>query len=106
MREREYSICQAEVPANASRAAAHPAHELIPVNLVACLLAGGVPAQDAAWTSDAAFLHITAYCLEASVAEQQGEDVRGEVVDRAEIEERLKMLPVEQFPAGSRPRGS
>ena len=67
--------------------------------LVACLLAGGVPAQDAAWTSDAAFLYITAYCLEASVAEQQGEDVRGEVVDRAEIEERLKMLPVEQFPS-------
>ena len=33
------------------------------------------------------------------MAEQQGEDVRGEVVDRAEIEERLKMLPVEQFPS-------
>jgi AcrR family transcriptional regulator len=66
--------------------------------LLAFLLAGGVPAQDAAWTCDAAFLYITAYCLEASVAGRQGEDVHGEVVDRAEIEERLKMLPVEQFP--------
>ena len=66
--------------------------------LFAFLLAGGVSAQDAAWTSDAAFLYITAYCLEASVAERQGEDVHGEVVDRAEIAERLKMLPVEQFP--------
>jgi hypothetical protein len=66
--------------------------------LFAFLLAGGVSAQDAAWTSDAAFLYITAYCLEASVAERQGEDVHGEVVDRAEIAARLKMLPVEQFP--------
>jgi AcrR family transcriptional regulator len=66
--------------------------------LFALLLAGGASAQDAAWTSDAAFLYVTAYCLEASVAEQQGEDVHGEVIDRAEIAERLKMLPVEQFP--------
>jgi AcrR family transcriptional regulator len=66
--------------------------------LFALLLAGGVSAQDAAWTSDAAFLYVTAYCLEASVAERQAEDVEGEVIDRAEIVERLKMLPVEQFP--------
>jgi AcrR family transcriptional regulator len=66
--------------------------------LFALLVAGGASAQEAAWTSDAAFLYVTAYCLEASVAGRQGEDVHGEVVDRAEIAERLKMLPVEQFP--------
>jgi hypothetical protein len=40
------------------------------------------------------------------VAERQGEDVHGEVVDRAEIEERLKMLPVEHCDqANDRTRG-
>src|ERR1700734_2281475 len=34
---------------------------------------------------------------EPDPARGQGEDVHGEVVDRAEIAERLKMLPVEQF---------
>jgi AcrR family transcriptional regulator len=66
--------------------------------MLAILLAGGASAQQAAWTSDAAFLYITGYCLEASAARRQSEDADGRVIDRAEIEERLRMLPPDLFP--------
>ncbi|MFD7336963.1 TetR/AcrR family transcriptional regulator [Streptomyces violascens] len=66
--------------------------------MLAILLASGAPARLAAWTSDAAFLYITGYCLEASAARRQSEDVDGRAIDPAEIEERLRMLPPEQFP--------
>ena len=66
--------------------------------MLAILLAGGAPAQQAAWTSDAAFLYLAGYCLEASTARQQSEDLDGRAIDRAEIEQRLRMLPPDQFP--------
>lgn len=66
--------------------------------MLAILLASGAPAQQAAWTSDAAFLYIAGYCLEASAARQQSEAVDGSVIDRAEIEQRLRMLPPDVFP--------
>ncbi|MBU3864208.1 TetR/AcrR family transcriptional regulator [Streptomyces sp. 4503] len=66
--------------------------------MLAILLASGAPAQQAAWAGDAAFLYITGYCLEAAAARRQGEDVDGRVIDRAEIEERLRMLPPDLFP--------
>jgi AcrR family transcriptional regulator len=66
--------------------------------MLAILLASGAPARQAAWTSDAAFLYITGYCLEASTARRQSEDADGRAIDPAEIEERLRMLPPEQFP--------
>jgi AcrR family transcriptional regulator len=66
--------------------------------MLGILLAGGVPAQAAAWAADAAFLYVTAYCLEAATAQHQSEDVDGRIVDRGEIVERLRMLPAETFP--------
>ncbi len=67
-------------------------------NLLAILLAGGASARAAAWASDGAFLYVTAYCLEAATARRQRADVDGRVLDRAEITERLQMLPAQQFP--------
>ncbi|MEU6466092.1 TetR/AcrR family transcriptional regulator [Streptomyces sp. NPDC046976] len=66
--------------------------------MLAILLASGAPAQQAAWASDAAFLYITGYCLEASAARRQREDADGRAIDRGEIEERLRMLPPDVFP--------
>ncbi|HTJ68322.1 MAG TPA: TetR/AcrR family transcriptional regulator [Actinospica sp.] len=66
--------------------------------MLALLLASGAPAQQAAWTSDAAFLYIAGYCLEASAARRQSEDTDGQAIDREEIRERLRMLPPDQFP--------
>lgn len=66
--------------------------------MLAILLAGGAAAQQAAWTSDAAFLYIAGYCLEASAARRQREDLDGRAIDRAEIEQRLRMLPPDLFP--------
>ncbi|MEU8587434.1 TetR/AcrR family transcriptional regulator [Streptomyces sp. NPDC048664] len=66
--------------------------------MLAILLAGGAPARQAAWTSDAAYLYIAGYCLEASAARRQSEDADGRVIDPAEIEERLRMLPADRFP--------
>lgn len=66
--------------------------------MLTILLAGGAAAQAAAWASDAAFLYVTAYCLEDSVAQRQSTDLKGSSIDRAEIAERLRMLPEEQFP--------
>ncbi|MGI3781033.1 MAG: TetR/AcrR family transcriptional regulator [Janthinobacterium lividum] len=66
--------------------------------MLAVLRAGGVPAQTAAWAADTAFLYVTAYCLEAADAQRQHADVDGDVIDAAEIAERLRMLPPDQFP--------
>ena len=66
--------------------------------MLAILLASGAPAQQAAWTSDAAFLYVAGYCLEASTVRRQREDTDGRVIDRAEIEQRLRMLPPDRFP--------
>ena len=66
--------------------------------MLAILLTSGAPAQQAAWTSDAAFLYLAGYCLEASAARRQSKDNDGRAIDRAEIEQRLRMLPPDQFP--------
>ena len=66
--------------------------------MLAILLAGGTPARQAAWAADAAFLYITGYCLEASAARRQSTDADGRAIDRAEIAERLRMLPPDLFP--------
>lgn len=67
--------------------------------MLTILLAGGIPAQSAAWASDAAFLYVTAYCLEAGIAQRQSEDTDGRIIDRAEIVNRLQMLPPKLFPS-------
>ncbi|MGW2818721.1 TetR/AcrR family transcriptional regulator [Streptomyces sp. NPDC001415] len=66
--------------------------------MLTLLLLGGASARDAAWTSDAAFLYVTAYCLEAAIVQRQSQDLEGASIDRAEIVERLRMLPAQQFP--------
>lgn len=64
----------------------------------AILLAGGVPAQPAAWAIDAAYLYVSAYSLEVSLRQKPGEDVDGRTLDRDEAIERLQMLPARRFP--------
>ncbi len=66
--------------------------------MLGILLSAGVPPQHAAWASDAAFLYVSAYCLEAGIARRQREDVDGQVIDRAEVMHRLQMLPPSLFP--------
>ncbi len=65
--------------------------------LLAILLAGGVPLQSAAWAIDAAFLYVGAYSV-MSLRRHTDMDTDGRVVDRAEIIERLGMLPADRFP--------
>jgi AcrR family transcriptional regulator len=66
--------------------------------MLAILLAGGVPAQSAAWAIDAAYLYVAAYSLEASLRQASigGPDERS--LNKAEIVERLRMLPADRFP--------
>jgi AcrR family transcriptional regulator len=66
--------------------------------LLSILLAGGVPAKSAAWASDAAYLYVVGYCLEAGIARVQNDHVDYRTLDRTEIRERLRMLPAEAFP--------
>ena len=65
--------------------------------LLAILLAGGVPFRSAAWTIDAAFLYVGAYSVMA-LRRLTDMDTDGQVVDRAELIERLTMLPADRFP--------
>jgi AcrR family transcriptional regulator len=65
--------------------------------LLAILLAGGVPLRSAAWAADAAFLYVGAYSV-MSLRRRTGKDTDGRVVDRAELIERLRMLPADRFP--------
>lgn len=66
--------------------------------LLTILLTRGIPPQPAAWASDAAFLYITGYCLEAGIAHTQDSDTDGRAIDRNEVRERLRMLPSHSFP--------
>lgn len=65
--------------------------------LLSILLAGGVAARKAAWAIDAALLYVGAYTLEASLRRSEP-DASGPSVDRAEIVERLRQLPLSHFP--------
>jgi AcrR family transcriptional regulator len=82
---------------------------LVPTNLktlrinegmLAILLAGGIAPQTAAWTIDALFLYISAYCLERSLMHQQSGNAAsdGRVLTRTELAERFERLPVDSFP--------
>lgn len=67
--------------------------------LLAILLSGGVVAQTAAWTVDALLLYVAAYCLELSSARRRAADEDAAwVLDRAELQRRLRALPAERFP--------
>lgn len=66
--------------------------------MLGILLAGGVPGKSAAWTSDAAYLYVAGYCLEAGIARGQKDRVDYQTVDRTEIKARLRMLPAGTFP--------
>ena len=65
--------------------------------LLAILLGGGVSPQPAAWAIDAAFLYVGAYSV-MSPRRNIDQDTDGRVVDRAELIERLRMLPPDRFP--------
>jgi AcrR family transcriptional regulator len=66
--------------------------------LLGILLAGGASPRAAAWASDAAFLYVAAYCLEAGIVDRAaGERAQG-ALDREEAFERLRMLPPALFP--------
>jgi hypothetical protein len=56
-----------------------------------------VPPQPAAWAIDAAFQYVGAYSI-MSLRRNPQEDTEGRVVDRAELIERLRMLPPDRFP--------
>jgi AcrR family transcriptional regulator len=83
----------------ATLAAAPHSLETLRINegLLAILLAGEVPLQTAAWAIDAAFLYIGAYSV-MSLRRHNDKDTDGRVVDRAELIERLRMLPPDRFP--------
>lgn len=66
--------------------------------MLAILLAAGVQPRPAAWAIDAALLYVGAYSLEASMRWQSVRDDDGAVPDRAEVAERLQMLPAARFP--------
>ena len=60
--------------------------------MLAILLGGGVSGRDAAWAIDAAYLYVSAYCLEASLRRDDHER------ERERSAERLRMLPDDHFP--------
>jgi hypothetical protein len=64
--------------------------------LLAILLAAGVSPQSAAWVTDAAFLYIAAYSIVS--LRRHPDDAGEEVVDRAELIARYRMLPPDRFP--------
>ncbi|WP_022900511.1 TetR/AcrR family transcriptional regulator [Humibacter albus] len=66
--------------------------------MLGILLAGGVPAQSAAWAIDAAYLYVCAYCLEASLRRHPDQDADARALERDETLERFRMLPIDLFP--------
>jgi AcrR family transcriptional regulator len=65
--------------------------------LLAILLAGGVPLRSASWAVDSAFLYVGAYSVMA-LRRLTDQDTDGQAVGRAEVIERLGMLPPDRFP--------
>jgi AcrR family transcriptional regulator len=68
--------------------------------LLAIFQAGQVPLETAAWAIDAAFLYIGAYSVVA-LRRSPKEGADGQVLDRAEVIERFRMLPPSRFPITS-----
>jgi AcrR family transcriptional regulator len=65
--------------------------------LLAILLAGKVPLRSASWVVDSAFLYVGAYSVMA-LRRLTDQDTDGQAVGRAEVIERLGMLPPDRFP--------
>jgi AcrR family transcriptional regulator len=67
--------------------------------ILALLLAGGVPAQTAAWALDSLTLYVTAYAWERSLVHQRRTDEDDDwVLSRDALVERLGALPADRFP--------
>ncbi|MEU4667583.1 TetR/AcrR family transcriptional regulator C-terminal domain-containing protein [Amycolatopsis sp. NPDC023774] len=67
--------------------------------ILALLLAGGVPAQTAAWALDSLTLYVTAYAWERSLVHQRRDNQDDHwVLSREDLVERLGALPAERFP--------
>jgi AcrR family transcriptional regulator len=68
--------------------------------MLAILLASGVAPHTAAWTIDALFLYVSAYCLERSFMRRQPDNAGsdGRVLTRTALVERFKRLPADSFP--------
>ena len=66
--------------------------------MLAILLAGGVAPQTAAWTIDAAYLYVSAYCFESSLRREPGTKADQRALTTPQIVARLQMLPADRFP--------
>jgi AcrR family transcriptional regulator len=66
--------------------------------MLAIIVAAGIPPQSAAWAIDAAYLYVNAYSLEASLRHSPDADVDERVVERDDVIDRFRMLPVNLFP--------
>lgn len=66
--------------------------------MLAILLAGDIAAQPSAWAIDAALLYVAAYTLENSLRRRANVSAEETPLDRNEIRERFKMLPIHHFP--------
>ncbi|MEU8399170.1 TetR/AcrR family transcriptional regulator [Nonomuraea sp. NPDC048892] len=79
-------------------AAPHSLHTLrLNEGMLAILLAGGASLRSAAWAADAAFLYVGAYSA-VSLRRYPEEDAGEQAATRAEVVERLGMLPPDRFP--------
>jgi hypothetical protein len=65
--------------------------------MLAILLAAGASPRYASWATDAAFLYIGAYSIVSLRRHAEGDTAEAEV-DRAEVIERFRMLPLDRFP--------
>ncbi|MEV6903245.1 TetR/AcrR family transcriptional regulator [Amycolatopsis sp. NPDC051372] len=67
--------------------------------ILGLLLAGGVPAQTAAWALDSLTLYVTVYTWERSLVHQRRKNEDDDwVLSREDLVERLGALPAERFP--------
>ena len=66
--------------------------------MLAILLAAGVPPRSAAWTIDAAYLYVSAYCLESSLRREPGTAADARALTTQQLVARLRMLPADRFP--------
>ncbi|WP_344569306.1 TetR/AcrR family transcriptional regulator C-terminal domain-containing protein [Streptomyces axinellae] len=66
--------------------------------MLTILLAAGVEPQSAAWAIDAAFLYVSAYCFAVSLRNHSDSGVDQRELDRDDLVERYRMLPIDHFP--------
>lgn len=70
--------------------------------MLGILLAGGVPAQTAAWAIDALSLYVNAYCLEIGLWMRQMDTDGGWVVTHDTLMSRFEALSEDDFPLTKR----